>query len=63
MSFFKKLRHKENNGLISEEIKTFLNDSRVQLKIVASSATIEPDVRKESADICTEFYDANERMP
>lgn len=63
MRFLEKLRHKGNNGPKSEEIKTFLNDSRDQLKIIASSATIEPDIRKELTDICTEIYDANEKIP
>lgn len=41
----------------------FLNDSIIQLKTVACSEMIEPDVRQELTDICTEFYDANEKIP
>lgn len=59
-----KLGHtKGNNGIKTEEIKKFLNDSRIVLKKVAASPTVRGEIQKELAEICLEIYDVNESIP
>ena len=59
-----KLHHtKGNNGIKTEELKTFLNDSRIKLRKVACSATIRGEIQKELTEICTEIYEVNECIP
>jgi len=59
-----KLGHtKGNNGINTEDIKKFLNDSRIKLRKVACSSTVKAEIQKELAEICTEIYDVNESIP
>lgn len=59
-----KLRHtRGNNGIKTEEIKKFLNDSRIVLKKVATSPTVKSEIQRKLAEICTEIYDVNESIP
>ncbi|MFA6097110.1 MAG: hypothetical protein WC788_05785 [Candidatus Paceibacterota bacterium] len=63
MNILKSHHAKGNNGIKTEELKTFLNDSRIKLKKVACSATVREEIQKELTEICTEIYEVNESIP
>ena len=63
MNFLKLGHTKGNNGIKTEEIKKFLNDSRIKLRKVACSATVREEIQKELTEICTEIYEVNESIP
>lgn len=63
MNIIKSMQKKGNGSMRAEEIKKFLNNSRIKLKKVADSTTIKSDIQLELSAICTEIYNVNECIP
>lgn len=54
---------KGNNGIKNEDLKIFLNDSRLKLKKIASMEAIGKEIQEELTQIHKEFYEINESIP